>query len=318
MFRWPEACIWIIEVLLERLALHGVRWVSVGDSRGCGGGRRRCRRLSGSVSTGFAGVSDWGRRWLCDVIDVGRVVNVLEGQGVQMRLKSLILALFAVFAFSTFSASAVAAEGPWEDFRSTLKYEGSSSFSMTSTTTDLLDTTHVNTFICKESSVSGTAEPSGTTNAGSLIHFTSWTWNKGSETCEASFGLKFAVTESASATKPWLFHALYRLIADPHHHFLGLILNIHAVLKGTECELEVNGHIPALVLLLLKAGVQPEMDFDFNSAVNTNSINLSSSLTITILKESGLLKCGTAKSGDKFLLDGVYEETAGPTKVTLE
>jgi PKD repeat protein len=236
-----------------------------------------------------------------------------------MRLKSLILALCAVFAFSAFAAaSAVAVEGPWEDFKGTLSYSGSSSFSGTSLTTDLLDTTHSNTFTCSESSVSGTAEPSGTTNAGPLMHLTSTTWNKGSETCTASFGIKFAVTEAASATKPWLFDALYRLTANPKHHFLGLILNVHAVLKGTECELEVNGHIPALVLLLAKGGTQPEMDFDFNSAVNTNSVNLSSSLTVTILKESGLLKCGTAKTGDLSIFDGVYEETAGPTSVTLE
>lgn len=233
-----------------------------------------------------------------------------------MRLKSLILALLAVFAFSAVAAaSAAAEEGSWESFTGTFKYKGSSAFVGKSAETKLIDEANGNEFKCKESTAGGTAIEGTNAEMKVLANIESATWNKGAETCEGPFGIKFAVSQTASSTKPWPVHVLWRLVANPKHHFLGLVLNIHALLKGTECELEANGKTP---VLLLTGTAAPWIDFKFGKEVNKNTVGAENTLTVTVLKESGLFGCGGTKSGDKSYFEGLYEETSGPEEPTLE
>jgi hypothetical protein len=238
----------------------------------------------------------------------------------RMRLNRRVLVLLLLVACALVvipAASATAEEGSWEAFTGTFQYKGSSSFVGKSAETKFVDEANGNEFKCKEATLGGTAAASGTSNAEDrvLADIESATWNKGTETCEGTFGIKFAISQTASSTKPWPLHILWRLVANPKHHFLGLLPSVHFIVKGTECEVEVNGKTP---VLLLTGTAAPWIDFKFGKEVNKNTVGAENTLAMTVLKESGLFGCGGSKTGDRLYFEGIYEETSGPEEPTLE
>lgn len=228
-----------------------------------------------------------------------------------MRIKALVVALFAVFALSAVAVSPAFAAEEETLTEYSLSSNGAGKVKATSTNTQLVDGS--TKLECKESGVAGKLKEGTKLNPAEAGEITEVTWNKGAETCEGPLGVKFSVT--ALTSTPWLVGLIWQLIKN-HNLVYGHITRVLAHLSWSGCKFLVVGLAPFLLHVNKN---NPTLIFLFSKKINEEFNKGENGLTVEKVEESGLGCLGLVKNGDKpyFESEKGYE-TSEPTELTYE